>query len=246
MNADLSIVELILNASWPVKIVMLILLLASVASWAIIIEKSRLIKRVTKAADSFEASFWSGIDLRKFYTQLSNRNKPPFGMEAVFQAGYREYARLSEEGGVTANEFVESVRRAMSVSQMREIDRLEQNLAHLATVGSTSPYVGLLGTVWGIMNSFIALGGVQSATISMVAPGIVEALIATAMGLFAAIPAVIAYNRYADQVDRLVVRYDTFMEELIAILARSVARRSRSAAAPITGAAAPAERGASA
>jgi biopolymer transport protein TolQ len=234
MNADLSIVELILNASWPVKVVMLVLVFASVASWAIIIEKSRLLKKVTNSADTFEASFWSGIDLRKFYAQLSNRSKPAFGMEAVFQAGYREYARLSEESGVSPNEFVESVRRAMNVSQMREIDRLEQNLVHLATVGSTSPYVGLLGTVWGIMNSFIALGAVQSATISMVAPGIVEALIATAMGLFAAIPAVIAYNRYADQVDRLVVRYDTFMEELIAILARSVTRRARAASAPGT------------
>ena len=234
MNAELSIVSLILNASPPVMAVMAILLLASLASWAIIYEKQRLLKRVTKSADAFESAFWSGVDLRKFYAELSTRDKPVFGMEAVFAAGYREYARLSEEGGVTQNEFIESVRRAMNVSQMREVDRLEQNLAHLATVGSTSPYVGLFGTVWGIMNSFMALGGVQSATISMVAPGIVEALIATAMGLFAAIPAVIAYNRYADQVDRLVVRYDTFMEELIAILARSVSRRARAAQAAST------------
>ncbi len=232
MSADFSIVSLILAASWPVKIVMLILLFASVASWAIIIEKSRLLKKVSRTADDFEASFWSGIDLRKFYAEIAGRDKPATGMEGIFEAGYREYARLNEEGGVSTNEFVDSVRRAMNVSQMREVDRLEQNLAHLATVGSTSPYVGLLGTVWGIMNSFIALGGVQSATIAMVAPGIVEALIATAMGLFAAIPAVIAYNRYADQVDRLVVRYDTFMEELIAILQRSVARRARQSGQP--------------
>ncbi len=229
MNADISIVELVLNASWPVKIVLLILLFASVASWAIIIEKSRLLKKVTSSADAFEASFWSGANLRKLYADISSRRGSVFGIEGVFESGYREYTRLNEEGDVSPNQFAESVRRAMSVSQMREVDRLERNLVHLATVGSTSPYVGLLGTVWGILESFLALGGVQSATISMVAPGIVEALIATAMGLFAAIPAVIAYNRYADQVDRLVVRYDTFMEEMIAILQRSVARRARSA-----------------
>lgn len=229
MNADLSIVSLIWQATWPVKIVLLILLVASIASWAIIFEKNRLLKQVSRAADSFESTFWSGVDLRKFFEEVSTGARPVFGMAGIFQAGYREYARLSAEQGVSPNELTESVRRAMNVSQMREVDRLERNLVHLATVGSTSPYVGLFGTVWGIMNSFLALGSVQSATISMVAPGIVEALIATAMGLFAAIPAVIFYNRYADQVDRLVVRYDTFMEELTAILQRSVVRRARAA-----------------
>jgi len=231
MNADLSVVDLILQASWPVKIVMLMLLIASIASWAVIIEKSRLLKKAATDANDFEAGFWSGVDLTSFYRELANEEKSALGMAGIFEAGYREFGKLSQDSGLPRQELVEGARRAMNVSQMREMDRLEQNLAFLATVGSTSPYVGLFGTVWGIMDSFISLGSVQSATIAMVAPGISEALIATAMGLFAAIPAVIFYNRYADQVDRLEVRYDTFMEELTAILQRSVVRKSAQAAA---------------
>jgi biopolymer transport protein TolQ len=152
-------------------------------------------------------------------------------MAGIFESGFREFGRLRQEGGLTPEQIVEGARRSMHVSQLREVDRLEHNLAFLATVSNTSPYVGLFGTVWGIMASFHALGNVQSATIAMVAPGISEALIATAMGLFAAIPAGIAFNRYADQVGRLEVRYDTFMEELSAIFQRSAARKEPHGAA---------------
>jgi biopolymer transport protein TolQ len=225
MNTDLSIISLVLGASWIVKAVLLALLLASIASWAVIIEKSRLLKQANSAANKFEASFWSGVDLTTLYKEIAKSEKAPLGMAGIFEAGYREFGRLKQESGLAAHELVEGARRAMRVSQMREVDGLEHNLAFLATVGSTSPYVGLFGTVWGIMTSFMALGGVQTATIAMVAPGIADALIATAMGLFAAIPAVIFYNRYADRVDRLEVRYDAFTEELAAILQRSAVRR---------------------
>ena len=224
MTGDLSILSLILAASIPVKAVMLLLLLASIASWAVIFDKRRLLRDAVGAADEFETNFWSGVDLANVFRELSAEEKTPLGMAGIFESGFREFGRLREESGMTSGQVVEGARRSMRVSQLREMDRLEQNLAFLATVGSTSPYIGLFGTVWGIMDSFISLGNVQSATISMVAPGIAEALIATAMGLFAAIPAVIAFNRYADQVGRLEVRYDTFMEELSAIFQRSSGR----------------------
>ena len=225
MSTDLSVIDLILGASWPVKVVLAFLLLASIASWAVIIEKARLLKQASGTANRFEASFWSGVDLTTLYKEIAKSDKAPLGMAGIFEAGYRELGRLKQESGLTAGDLIEGARRAMHVSQTREVDGLEHNLAFLATVGSTSPYVGLFGTVWGIMESFMGLGGVQSATIAMVAPGISEALIATAMGLFAAIPAVIFYNRFADRVDRLEVRYDTFREELAAILQRSAVRR---------------------
>jgi biopolymer transport protein TolQ len=217
---------MILEASLVAKVVLVLLLLASIASWAVIIEKRRLMKQAIGAADEFESSFWSGVDLANLYREIARSDKTPLGMAGIFEAGFREFGRLKQEAGMTAAQLVEGARRSMHVSQLREVDRLEHNLAFLATVGSTSPYVGLFGTVWGIMTSFQALGNVQSATIAMVAPGIADALLATAMGLFAAIPAVIAYNRYADQVDRLEVRYDTFMEELSAIFQRSSGRRT--------------------
>ena len=194
MNTELSIVSLIMQASPVVKAVMAMLLLASIASWAVIIEKSRLLKQAVRAADQFEASFWSGVDLTNLYREIAKSDKSPLGMAGIFEAGYREFGRLKQESGLAAHELLEGARRAMHVSQLREVDRLENNLAFLATVGSTSPYVGLFGTVWGILNSFMALGGVQSATIAMVAPGIAEALIATAVGLLVAIPAVVAFN----------------------------------------------------
>jgi len=225
MNADLSILSLVLQASPPVQVVLLLLVLASVASWAVIIEKQRLLKQAIGSANDFEASFWSGVDLTSLYRDIARAEETPLGMAGIFEAGYREFGRLKQEPSMAAQQLIEGARRSMRVSQLREVDRLEHHLAFLATVGSTSPYVGLFGTVWGIMNSFLSLGNVQSATISMVAPGISEALIATAMGLFAAIPAVIFYNRYADQVNRLEVRYDTFMEELSAIFQRSSARK---------------------
>ena len=225
MNNDLSLLSLILDASLVVKAVMLLLLIASVASWAIIIEKSRLLKQAVGAADEFEASFWSGGDVSEMYREITQDERSQMGMAGIFESGYQEFGRLRQQAAISAEQVVEGSRRSMRVSQLREVDRLEQNLAFLATVGSTSPYVGLFGTVWGIMTSFQALGNVQSATIALVAPGIAEALVATAMGLFAAIPAVIAFNRYADKVGRLEVRYDTFMEEFSAILQRHAASR---------------------
>ncbi|MYF70345.1 MAG: protein TolQ [Proteobacteria bacterium] len=227
MSNDLSLISLILDASLVVKAVMLLLLIASVASWAIIIEKSRLLKRATGAADEFEETFWSGSDVSEMYRELAESDDAHVGMAGIFESGYREFGRLREDRAISSEQIVEGSRRSMRVSQVREVERLEQNLAFLATVGSTSPYVGLFGTVWGIMTSFQALGNVQAATLALVAPGIAEALVATAMGLFAAIPAVIAFNRYADIVGRLEVRYDTFAEEFSAILQRHAAHLYR-------------------
>lgn len=220
MTTDMSILSLIMGASVPVQIVMLILLAASIASWSIIFSKRRIISRTKEASDKFEANFWSGGDLQTLYQSTTRDKGGSLGMSSIFEAGFREFNRGSQQDDVQPDKLVEECRRAMRVAMMREVDRLEQGLATLATVGSTSPYVGLFGTVWGIMNSFRGLGSVQSATLAMVAPGISEALIATAMGLFAAIPAVIAYNRYADKVVRLEIRYDGFMEEFSSILQR--------------------------
>lgn len=215
-----TFIELVLSASLVVQLVMALLLIASVASWAIIANKRRVLRRAVSSSDAFESSFWSGGDLTAIYRDITRGSEPPADMAGVFEAGFREFRRLTQQAGLTAGQIVEGAQRAMRVSQMREMDRLEANLATLATIGSTSPYVGLFGTVWGIMNSFSALGNVQAATLAMVAPGISEALIATAMGLFAAIPAVIFYNRYADKVSRLEVRYNTFTEEFLTILQR--------------------------
>jgi biopolymer transport protein TolQ len=195
-----------------------------VTSWAVIIEKSRMLKQSIGAANVFESRFWSGGDLAAMYRDIAKGDRRPLGMAGIFESGFREFGRLKKQTGITAEQIIEGARRSMRVSQLREVDRLENNLAFLATVGSTSPYVGLFGTVWGIMNSFHALGNVQSATLALVAPFISEALIATAMGLFAAIPAVIAFNRYADKVSRLEVRFDTFTEEFSAILQRHAGR----------------------
>jgi biopolymer transport protein TolQ len=186
-------------------------------SWTLIFRKSALLKRANKQADDFEDRFWSGGELNALYTQIGRR-QPASGMELIFQAGFREFVRLRQKSGMNPTAIIDGAQRAMRVALAREVDRLETYLTFLATVGSTSPYVGLFGTVWGIMNAFRALGNVQQATLSMVAPGIVEALIATAMGLFAAIPAVVAYNRYASDVERLISRYDTFMEEFSTVL----------------------------
>ena len=220
MSANLSFVQLFLDASLVVQLVMVALLLASIGSWAIIIQKRVSLRRARRSSDKFESTFWSGGDLSALYRRVAAGEGDAHGMEGIFEAGFREFGRLRQQEGISPDQMLEGARRAMQVSQHKEIDRLEQSLATLATVGSTSPYVGLFGTVWGIMNAFMALGNVKQATLQMVAPGIAEALIATAMGLFAAIPAVIAYNRYADQVDRLESRYDTFMEEFSSILQR--------------------------
>ena len=222
MNTELSVVHLILNASLVVQLVLLLLAGASVLSWAIIIRKRRVINESQQEADRFEAWFWSGVDLGKLFKSVESRGDNATGMEGIFRAGFREFSRVRTRTGAP-EQLTESMRRSMHIEQMKEIDRLEQSLATLATIGSTSPYVGLFGTVWGIMNAFHGLGNVQQATLAMVAPGITEALIATAIGLFAAIPAVVAYNRFADRVTRLELRYDTFMEEFTALLQRHLA-----------------------
>ena len=227
MTTDMSILSLVMGASFAVQIVLFILLAASFASWSIIFTKRRLIRRTKSASDDFETSFWSGGDLNTLYRAASRQKGGSSGMASIFEAGFREFNRVTQQGGVEPDKIVDECRRAMRVSQMREVDKLEESLATLATIGSTSPYVGLFGTVWGIMNSFRALGNVQSATLAMVAPGIAEALVATAMGLFAAIPAVIAYNRYADKAARLEIRYDGFMEEFSSILQRHSRSKSK-------------------
>ncbi len=220
MQNDLQIWQLIWHASWMVKMVMLILLAASISSWMIIFRKRQMLKAAEKGANAFEEKFWSGTDLTRLYETVSRENAGNTGMERVFEGGFREFSRMREQGRMTPAVLVEAAQRAMRIALARETGRLEQHLSFLATVGSTSPYIGLFGTVWGIMTSFHQLANVNQATIAMVAPGISEALIATAMGLFAAIPAVIAYNRYSNQVDRLEMRYDNFTEEFSSILQR--------------------------
>ena len=227
MTENLTILDMILNASFVVQLVMILLLAASVTSWAIIIRKRRVLNQAVLGSDAFESSFWSGGDLTAIYKDVTRSGEPPSDMAGLFEAGFREFRRQSEQPGVPPDQVLEGVRRMMHVAQMREMDRLEESLSTLATIGSTSPYVGLFGTVWGIMNSFRGLGNVQSATLAVVAPGIAEALVATAIGLFAAIPAVIAYNRYADKVSRLEVRYDGFIEEFFSVLHRHAHARAQ-------------------
>lgn len=220
MSADMSITHLILEASLVVQLVMLILVLASVVSWSMIFSKRVILRRARRDAENFEERFWAAEDLSPLYSRISGSRNKPTGMEKIFESGFKEFARLRKQEGITPAAVLEGAQRSMRITLNREIDYLETNLSFLATVGSTSPYIGLFGTVWGIMNSFRALGQVQQATISMVAPGISEALIATAMGLFAAIPAVIAYNRYSNEVERLINHYDTFVDEFSSILHR--------------------------
>ncbi|MFO1402585.1 MAG: protein TolQ [Steroidobacteraceae bacterium] len=219
----MQIFDLVLHASPVVQFVMLLLLAASVVSWSIIFRKRMLVRRARLETERFENSFWSGGDLGALYRAIESRGGAT-GMESIFEFGFREFARLRQQGGVAADMLLEGARRAMRVAQIKEIERLEHSLATLATVGSTSPYVGLFGTVWGILSAFTALGKAQQATLASVAPGIAEALVATAIGLFAAIPAVVAYNRYADQISRLELRYDAFMEEFSTILQRHAGR----------------------
>jgi biopolymer transport protein TolQ len=220
MNGELNILALVLHASLPVKFVLLLLLAASFLSWVIIIRKKVLLDRAAREADDFEDRFWSGADLAALYREVGNADEG--GMSGIFQAGFHEYARQRQRKIVDARSMLEGAQRAMRVAGTREVDKLEHNLEFLASVGSISPYVGLFGTVWGIMVAFQGLANIKEATIAMVAPGISEALVATAMGLFAAIPAVWAYNRYANGVERLAVRYDTFQEEFSSILQRQL------------------------
>lgn len=214
----------IANAGPVVRVVMMLLALASLASWTFIFQRTLFLRQARQDYKNFENQFWSGADLNKLYADL-NRNKELGGLSHIFVAGFKEFSRLSQQH-IDGKTLLEGCQRAMRVAQAREQDKLEQHLGFLATVGSTSPYVGLFGTVWGIMTSFQALGAVQQATISMVAPGISEALIATAMGLFAAIPAVIAYNRFSTEMDRLSNHYQTFQEEFSSILQRQAVKKT--------------------
>jgi biopolymer transport protein TolQ len=219
MPNDLSVWTLVLDASPIVQAVVALLLAASVASWAVIFRKGQVIGRSRRQADKFETEFWSGGDLATLYRNIETKGRAGTGLQSIFESGFGEFSRLRQLG-TPIEQLLSGARRAMRVAHLRELDRLEQNLAFLATVGSTSPYVGLFGTVWGIMTAFHNLGNVQQATLAAVAPGIAEALITTAVGLFAAIPAVIAYNRLAEQVSRLELRFDTFVEEFSTILQR--------------------------
>jgi biopolymer transport protein TolQ len=219
MPNDLSVWTLVLDASPIVQAVVALLMAASVASWAVIFRKGQVIGRSRRQADTFETAFWSGGDLTALYRSIETKGRAGTGLQSIFESGFGEFSRLRQLG-TPIEQLLSGARRAMRVAHLRELDRLEQNLAFLATVGSTSPYVGLFGTVWGIMTAFHNLGNVQQATLAAVAPGIAEALITTAVGLFAAIPAVIAYNRLAEQVSRLELRFDTFVEEFSTILQR--------------------------
>ncbi len=219
MSSDLSIIDLVLNASGVVQLVLVILVLASVFSWSVIFDRARILKRARRAADEFEQRFWTSGDLSQLYRELGQSEEGSPGMAAIFRAGFKEFVRL-RKNGPDPMIVLQGAQRSMRIALSREMDTLETHLPFLATVGSTSPYVGLFGTVWGIMHSFHALGNVKQATIALVAPGISEALVATAISLFAAIPAVIAYNRYAADVERLSTRYEEYLEEFSMVLQR--------------------------
>ncbi|MBM3387775.1 MAG: protein TolQ [Betaproteobacteria bacterium] len=222
MNNDMSIISLVLHASVVVQIVMLILLAISVASWAAIIRKISAIKRIQNLNDEFERVFWSGTSLNELFSAANQNAKLSGPMERIFASGMREYQKLRERRISDAGTLLDGARRAMRASFQREMDAAESQLAFLASVGSVSPYVGLFGTVWGIMHAFTGLANLQQVTLATVAPGIAEALVATAIGLFAAIPAVVAYNRFARDIDRVAIKLETFIEEFSNILQRSL------------------------
>jgi biopolymer transport protein TolQ len=218
----LSVVHLILEASFLVQLVMLILVAASVVSWVMIFQRYQYQRRATEAFTSFEAQFWSGIDLNQLYRQSNTSPEMAEGIENIFRAGFKEFTRLSKQVGADSDAVMEASQRAMRVALAKEEEKLEEHLPFLASVASVSPYIGLFGTVWGIMNSFLGLSNVHQTTLATVAPGIAEALIATAMGLFAAIPAVLAYNKFSARAESLLNHYQTFAEEFSAILHRQV------------------------
>ncbi len=226
MEESLSFWSLIGNAGIVVQAVMLILFIASMLSWAMIVQRVRFFFAANKAATAFEDEFWSGVDLAQLYRNPSDETQRS-GMEVIFRAGFQEYTRLKQQSGADPEAVMEGCQRAMRVALSREEEKLDEHLPFLATVGSTSPYIGLFGTVWGIMNSFRSLANMQQATIATVAPGISEALVATAIGLFAAIPAVMAYNRFAARSDALLKRYQTFSDEFSSILHRQAHARGK-------------------
>jgi len=219
-GGELSYLQLMLHASLPVQLIVVLMLLGSLLSWVIIFRKNRVYAQALQEADEFEGRFWSGVDLTQLYRAAADRNRVVSGLEAIFEAGFREYARLRQKKGLDGRTQLEGAQRAMRATYAREVDRLEHNLELLANIGSTAPYVGLVGTVFGIMVTMHGLSTQQSASIAAVAPGISEALFATAIGLFVAIPAVWAYNRFSNKVERLSVRYETFAEEFSSILQR--------------------------
>jgi biopolymer transport protein TolQ len=226
MNQDLSIIHLFLNASWVVKGVVILLLLISIASWAVIVSKLFALKRTANLNETFEREFWSGKQLNELFQAAAQHAKSSGSMERIFASGMREFqkiqAALTARRSMDTSLLLDGSRRAMRASLQRELDVIESNLSFLASVASVSPYVGLFGTVWGIMHAFTGLASLQQVTLATVAPGIAEALVATAIGLFAAIPAVVAYNRFARQIDRIANTLDTFIEEFSNILQRSV------------------------
>ena len=228
MNQDLSILHLVLNASVVVQLVMLLLVVVSVASWAAIFRKLFALRQVKALNETFERDFWSGTSLNDLFAAAVKNARKSGAMERIFASGLREYQKLRERRITDAGTLMEGARRAMRASFQREMDEVESNLSFLASVGSVSPYVGLFGTVWGIMHAFTGLANLQQVTLASVAPGIAEALVATAIGLFAAIPAVVAYNRFARDIDRIAIRLETFIEEFSNILQRNVGGQSAS------------------
>ena len=226
MADSMSMWSLISNSSWIVLLVLLMLIAASVASWVMIVQRGLLIRNAQQSMLEFEDRFWSGMDLSQLFRELQDNASPDEGLENIFKAGFREFSRLRSQGTSEADAVMEGTQRAMRVAISREQEKLETHLPFLASVGSTCPYVGLFGTVVGIMNSFRGLAQVQQATLASVAPGIAEALMTTAVGLVAAIPAVVAYNRYASRVDALLASYETFADEFHSILHRKVHSRS--------------------
>ncbi len=221
MTESASMWSLVLNASWFVQFVLLMLIAASLLSWVFIVQRSRVLRNARKTAIDFESRFWSGMDLGQLYREIRTDSENGIGMERIFMAGFREFTRLRSKA-MEADALMDGVQRAMRVAVIREQERLEANLPFLATVGSTGPYVGLFGTVVGVMNSFRGLAGVQQTTLAAVAPGIAEALVTTAVGLVAAIPAVVAYNRFNARSESLLTSYETFAEEFSSILHRQV------------------------
>ncbi len=228
MNQDLSILHMVLIASLVVQLVMLLLILISVSSWAAIFRKLFALKRVKALNDTFEREFWSGTSLNDLFAAAAKNARLSGPMERIFASGMREYQKLRERRITDASTLMDGARRAMRASFQREMDVVEINLSFLASVGSVSPYVGLFGTVWGIMHSFNGLASLQQVTLATVAPGIAEALVSTAIGLFAAIPAVVAYNRFAREIDRIAITLETFIEEFSNILQRNVGAQSAS------------------
>ena len=222
MNQDLSILHLVLNASAVVQAVMLLLMGVSISSWAAIFRKLFSLNKVKSQNEEFEREFWSGSSLNDLFNAATKRASHCGPMERIFASGMREYQKLRERRNTDAGTLMDGARRAMRASFQREKDVVETNLSFLASVGSVSPYVGLFGTVWGIMHAFVGLAALTQVTLATVAPGIAEALVATAIGLFAAIPAVVAYNRFARDLDRIAIQQETFIEEFSNILQRNV------------------------